>query len=818
MLVCPSRERLQRLLAEELAGSDLMNLEAHIEKCPACQVALEQLTSTVPTDWRRADPDTPSPDRMTFLKQLMENPPPPGSLSLGPLSLVAAGLPPTRTNNANNSRRLPRIPGYEMQEKLGEGVSGIVYMARQLSTDRLVAVKVLRSEPSGRGAVRFRREVDALAWVRHPNLVRIFEIGEYHGRPFFAMEYVSGGSLDRLLAQGPLTPGPAARLMATIARGMQAAHTNGIIHRDLKPANILLTAECDVPSAETENKDQRYSSLRPPHSEFPTPKIADFGLAKHRHRRQRHTQTGAILGTPHYMAPEQATADGTEVGPPADVYALGAIFYEALTGQPPFQAESVPAVLERVRYHQPTPIRSLRADVPMELEAICLRCLQKDPKRRYPSAGPLADDLERYLKTGTLMPPLAVPVTLPVSGPLPRRFRGIVRMVAAITLLAALAAGMLLLVLAAGNFHAENGGRALKSKPGPPASAAPSALATRSSIRPLLPLLTQPQPTQPVATKPTVDPPPPPPDDKPRRFTIKNTWDLGVKHKSETACLSPDGRWIALAAGRRRLILLGLSNHKELVFVAEHAEAISTIAFTADGRHIAAGAADGTILLHETATGMMTARTRAGDVNLIGPVSSIAFVSAGRVIAGIASKVRLVPSKEPTSWDLRGRVHAVAVSPDGNTYAFGAEDGFRFWSLDRNDYLGPVTLLDGTRRICFSPDGKLLATGSADRTVAVWEVATGRKRHGFTADAAVTSLAFAPGSQQLASGSASGSVQIWDLKADQKGQTLEGLKGAILSLVFTADGDLLAASGGVLSVRAWKAGLEDRQPMKGERN
>ncbi len=268
---------------------------------------------------------------------------------------------------------LPVVPGYEVLGELGRGGMGVVYQARQVGLNRPVALKmVLAGRLAGPAELaRFRAEAEAVARCHHPHIVQIYEIGTHAGLPYFSLEYMAGGGLDRRLAGTPLPPAQAAALVETLARAMQAAHARGIIHRDLKPANILLSGDG-------------------------VPKVTDFGLARRQDASVRQTQSGAILGTPCYMAPEQAMGTLEDIGPATDVYALGAVLYECLTGRPPFKAPTPLETLYQVVNDEPVPPRQLQPQAPRDLETICLKCLAKEPARRYTSAGELADDLRRF--------------------------------------------------------------------------------------------------------------------------------------------------------------------------------------------------------------------------------------------------------------------------------------------------------------------------------------------------------------------------------------------------------------------------------------
>jgi serine/threonine-protein kinase len=290
----------------------------------------------------------------------------------------AGGGTATATDDAleanGKSAKLPEVAGYEIFGILGRGAMGVVYRARQRGLKRMVALKMILAgdHASERDLARFRTEAESVAQLHHPNIVQIYEVGEQEGRPFFSLEYVDGKSLSRTIAGNPLPPRDAAVTMRLLAQAMHYAHERGIIHRDLKPSNVLLTRDGQ-------------------------PKISDFGLAKRLGDESGQTHSGSVLGTPSYMPPEQAEGKSGEVGPLSDVYSLGAILYELLTGRAPFRAARMLDTLDLVRRQEPVSPSQLQPGTPRDLETICLKCLQKDPHQRYLNATDLAADLGRYL-------------------------------------------------------------------------------------------------------------------------------------------------------------------------------------------------------------------------------------------------------------------------------------------------------------------------------------------------------------------------------------------------------------------------------------
>jgi WD40 repeat protein len=388
-----------------------------------------------PADWLRRHPDL-APDLASFFnaKAQFEQYAGPfrSPVAPAPLSSVSTATLPVAADITQVDGAFPeaqrRIGDYELLEELGRGGMGIVYKARQTKLNRVVALKMILAGSFAGDAelARFRAEAEAVARLQHPHIVQIYEIGEHEGKPFFSLEFCADGSLDQRLQGKPIAPREAAHLVELLARAIHAAHLQQIVHRDLKPANILLRRKSEEVAPEFRISDFEI-------------RISDFGLAK-KLDGAGNTQSGAIMGTPSYMAPEQAAGCTKDIGPATDIYALGAILYECLTGRPPFVAASPVETVLQVLHDEVVPPSHLQSQTPRDLETICLKCLQREPGKRYESAEILAEDLRRFQAGETIQ---ARP-----AGAVERGWRWCRRkpVVAALTATVAL----LLLVLAAG--------------------------------------------------------------------------------------------------------------------------------------------------------------------------------------------------------------------------------------------------------------------------------------------------------------------------------------------------------------------------------
>lgn len=389
---CPTFDGLSRLLDGDDADSVIL---AHLDGCPACQRRLRQL-----------EPDLAVPPPPTTAEE-------PTRPFLNSLKQAVRAV--VREPGAAD---WPRVPGYEIVSELGRGGMGVVYQARDVQLGRMAALKFLPADApvSPAEMMRLRREAKALAALRHPNVVQLYGVGDLNGRPYLILEFVDGGTLAHALRTGPWPATNVAALMRSVADAVAAAHAAGIIHRDLKPSNILLDGAGDsglvtgaadgasriswghgTKAGKNRTLGDFFPGPQPPAPSPQTPKVSDFGLAL-LSGAERLTVSGMACGTPEYMAPEQTLGRPAVIGPACDVWAMGAILYEVLTGRPPFAGPTADVLAEQIRNADLLPLEVFRPDVPADLAAICRTCLEKSPRDRYPSAAAMRDDLDRFLR------------------------------------------------------------------------------------------------------------------------------------------------------------------------------------------------------------------------------------------------------------------------------------------------------------------------------------------------------------------------------------------------------------------------------------
>jgi serine/threonine protein kinase len=623
-----------------------------------------------------------------------------------------------------------RFGHYELLEEIGRGGMGVVYKACQTKLNRLVALKMILagSLAVAKERARFQLEAEAVARLQHPNIVQIYEVGEVEGRPFFALEYVPGGSLADRLDGTPVLPNSAAQLIETLARAMHYAHERGIVHRDLKPANILLVRGGMVSG--------EWSQDTTDHSPLAThqPKIADFGLAKMLDQQQGQTQSGAIVGTPSYMAPEQAMAEKKQVGPAADVYALGAMLYELLTGRPPFRAATPLDTLLQVATEEPVPPSRLLPKAPRDLETICLKCLEKQPGKRYASAQALAEDLARFLN--------GEPIAARPVGTTERLWRWCRRNPALAASLGGAAAilgvaTVVSTIFAIQAHHEQQLTRAALQEAETQRDRADHRLAEQYLDQGLAACLKDRNPALGMLLFcRALDRAPAGASDLRRDIrTNLKAWRreshslraiFSHPDRIVAAALSPDGRTVLTGSLDKTARLWSAATGKPFGSPLQHEGPVAAVAFSPDGRTVVTGSIDKTARLWSAATGK-----RLGlPLQHQSTVWAVAFSPDGRtVLTGSADKTaRLwsVATGRALTPPLRhrGSVQAVIFSPDGGTVLTGSYDHTaRLWSAATGKAFGqPLQHQEIVRAVAFSPDGRTVLTGSEDNTARLWQV------------------------------------------------------------------------------------------------
>jgi serine/threonine protein kinase/WD40 repeat protein len=844
---CPAGEQLQLLLAGRLSAGEEDALSAHIETCPRCRSALEALVGEASGEAIPLRAPEPGHEK-SFAKWLQGHLPSQAGSGTSFGALILPGPSPHDTARsaqpapAEGQRRAPLIPGYEVLEVLGRGGMGVVYLARQVALNRVVALKmILHGAHAGADDLaRFRREAEAVARVQHPNIVQVYDSGEHEGRPYLALEFVKGGSLKEFLKGVPQPASDAARLVEVLARAVDAAHRQGIVHRDLKPANILLQRKTTTNYTDhTDKKRPGGSSSAASVSSVASvvdflPKITDFGLAKLVSGEEGSfsstdpTRTGDVIGTPGYMAPEQALPSRQPVGPWTDVYGLGAILYEMLAGRAPFTGGTPMEVLLRMASQDPPPLSRLQPRLPPDLCTICQRCLEKEPGKRYASAAELADDLHRFLH--------GEPITARPVGEMERLWKWARRRPALAALLA-----LLVLVSLAGLvlvswqwYEADQARRQAQAKAADEAVARRQAdvqrreaererrraqrlsaelaldqgsrLCQEGKMAPGLLWLARALELTP-ADEPDLD------------YTIRANLAAWQGHfcpvrvgpapgtPVPAVAFSPDGKTILTGdwgnhwgkPGPAHAQLWQAATWKPLLKEpVKHQAAIWSVAFAPDGKAFATGSFDGSARLWDTATG----RPRSPPLPHEGRVFGVAFSPDGKTLATVSlwlqrplldrvlgAEVRLWDAASgKLQWQARLRrvlLKALAWSPDGKVLAAGGLVGVREESA-----VGGVALLldlrgqkvrrellhpEAVNGVAFQPGGKLLATASEDGLVRFWEPQTGRRRPlVLRHPQPVTSLAFSADGRSLVSGCGSGAgwvapgdARLWDVATGQ---------------------------------------------------
>lgn len=697
-----------------------------------------------------------------------------GKVILQNTSASAEKLDPGGDDDTGPPQCGNRFGDYELLEQVGSGGMGVVFRARQVSLNRVVALKMILAPKLHDAASvgRFRTEAEAAARLQHPHIVAIHDFGEVDGQSYYAMDFVGGESLAQRVRKSPLSLEQAARYVQTVAEAIHYAHQRGILHRDLKPSNVLIDAQDRVC-------------------------VTDFGLAKMMQGDTDLTLTGQVMGSPSYMAPEQAEGRSHNVSVRSDVYALGAMLYELVTGTPPFKADTALATLKQVVEDLPTPPRARNVNVSPDLETICLKCLEKDPARRYGSAQELADELGRFLRNE---PIAARPIRVPE-----RLWRWSRRKP---TLAGALAAVLVALTVGVAGIawqwrqteghrrRAETEERSARHH----LYAADMYAAYQAFqgenwglVRRLL-----------AAHRPA------PGQEDLREFAWRHLWhqvegdQLGVLqgHSNVVTALafSPDSRRL-VSAGREGCLRVWDVEHRVLQAVLPGMPGhVYRIAFSSDGKQLAVGAGGG-VELRNTETWEVVARIAA-------PSSSVAFAPSNSLLAiGQGNAAWGLAQTGPTwLWDLeRGALALcftngggrVAFSPDGHTLATGnRDDEVKFWEVPSGRYCGAISPGLRLLGLDYSPDGRFLGTvqwhdgprlGTASGSAPLEHLGGDHLR--------VRTLAFSPDSRLMATAGANQTVDLWETETRQLRTRLHGHGEEIWALAFSPDGKLLASGG-----------------------
>lgn len=816
----PSRPRLPR---PDSKPFDSHSSDAADPQNPAATSSTRDAASTTPPEAPLRDADRTGAWSPT---------PTPGAVQTPPYTTL-----PKAEGIANKGRQPLTVGEYTILDELGRGGMGVVYRARDRRLNRIVALKMIRSwdDADEREVKRFRVEAEAVARMQHPGIVQIFEIGEWQSRPdepplpYFTMEYCPGGTLSRKLSKNPVAPKQAAEWLEQIARAIAAAHDAGIVHRDIKPGNILFGADQVL-------------------------KVTDFGLAKQLDTDDGQTRTGAIMGTPSYMAPEQAFGQSRHVGPAADIYSLGALLYEMATGRPPFQGVTAADVLDQVRNLDPLPLRQLQQSIPRDLETICLKCLRKEPDKRYLSADELADDLERFREGEPIR---ARPVSfIERTWKLIRRRPGM--MAASMLAVLFLIVGSIVSTVygiranrneeqaqsnadrAQQNYQREQAERLraehlqkvsekarsdeeIARRDEEKAKLREEVTGYRRSIALIdsefrdnnLPGMRKLLDACPKAHRNWEY------DFLAQRLgSASRVYDVLPDGKVVRIVYTPDGKRVLAACADDTFRILDAQTGKELFRAKEHEGALNCIAVSPDGKWAATGEIARRVgqpsfvliwdivnnkLLHKVSGAghwsendcRLVFRPNSKQLAVISEANAIHFINCetGQHQKSLKDKAL-------------GHVFALAYTPDGALGISGGNNGqIIVWNADTSVQVREMLGHHGSvSSLAISPDGKRVASGGGgnDNTIRFWNLSTGKAETaiaGHTAD--VGHVEFSPDGMYLASASLDGSIRIWDVGTHQTRSILRGNNGQIASAAFRPEGYELASSGRDGKIMIW---------------